>query len=62
MAKDGMQIDCRRCGQTAEPPDDVPYSGKDGDDIRRHACASCWEEWERSPLPLRFPGKRQSPR
>lgn len=38
-------VTCVRCGQTAAPHHDIPFSGAIGDEIRGNICASCWEEW-----------------
>lgn len=38
-------VDCVRCGQTAAPHHDIPFSGAIGDEIRNSTCAPCWEEW-----------------
>jgi len=42
-----VTVECRRCGQTAEAPERVPYPGELGRQIREGVCASCWAEWER---------------
>ena len=42
---DPATIECRRCGKSAAPPSDVPYTGPLGEEIRAAACATCWDEW-----------------
>jgi Fe-S cluster biosynthesis and repair protein YggX len=39
-------IDCVRCHQNQNPPEQVPYPGALGDEIRSKVCAACWTEWE----------------
>lgn len=39
------EIACARCGKTAAPPGDIPYSGELGEEIASKVCASCWDEW-----------------
>jgi Fe-S cluster biosynthesis and repair protein YggX len=39
-------IDCIRCHQNQDPPEEIPYPGDLGDEIRSKVCASCWAEWE----------------
>ena len=39
-------VDCVRCHRNQAPPEQVPYPGSLGDEIRSKICASCWIEWE----------------
>jgi len=39
------EIQCKKCGQTAEPSQGVAYGGKLGDEIKTSICNNCWKEW-----------------
>ena len=39
-------VDCVRCHRNQNPPEQVPYPGELGDEIKSKVCALCWAEWE----------------
>lgn len=39
-------ITCKRCGETAAPPEKVTWGGEIGERIKTSICAACWSEWE----------------
>jgi len=40
------EITCKRCGRTAEPPEDTTWGGEIGEAIQNQICKECWAEWE----------------
>ena len=39
------EIQCKKCGSTAEACQGVAYGGKLGDEIKTGICGNCWGEW-----------------
>lgn len=41
-----MQVtDCLRCGTRGEGLERAPLPGAAGEEIIRHSCRGCWQEW-----------------
>ncbi len=38
-------IQCKRCGKTGPPSQNVAYGGKIGEEIKTTICNDCWSEW-----------------
>jgi len=39
------QVNCARCGNTAEGLDSSPFPGATGDLVRERICSHCWSQW-----------------
>ena len=39
-------VQCTRHGGEGPPAHNVTYEGAVGEEIRRHVCESCWQEWQ----------------
>lgn len=38
-------VQCTRCGSSAEGLDSAPLPGEVGENVRRCTCRACWDEW-----------------
>lgn len=38
-------VQCKKCGKTAEAAQGVAYGGALGDEIKNNICNQCWNEW-----------------
>ncbi|RMH33042.1 MAG: Fe-S cluster protector protein [Nitrospirae bacterium] len=41
------EIQCSRCGKTAEMMTENLFLGKMEQEIKEHVCQDCWNEWNR---------------
>ena len=39
------EVNCTRCGNTAEGMDRSPLPGQIGERVKASACRACWSEW-----------------
>lgn len=39
------QVECSRCGKTAEGIGRAPLPGEAGQLVAERSCAACWKEW-----------------
>jgi Fe-S cluster biosynthesis and repair protein YggX len=44
------EIQCVRCGKTAEPLTSPPTGGKTGLLIQENVCPECWQEWKNQSI------------
>jgi Fe-S cluster biosynthesis and repair protein YggX len=40
------QVNCVKCGKTAEPITDPLFLGRMEAEVKNNICKSCWKEWE----------------
>lgn len=46
------QVQCSRCGATAEGLERAPLPGRPGAAVLDQTCSSCWDEWKRVQVKL----------
>jgi len=46
------QVQCGRCGSTAEGLVRAPLPGPAGQAVLEQVCGSCWDEWKRVQVKL----------
>ena len=46
------QIQCSRCGNTAQGLERAPLGGELGERVLSHSCAGCWDEWLKAQVIL----------